>query len=488
MIDDAKVPSVGYVSDAAVNNAEILFGAERANVSALADLIGIVQSAVMNESLVVSQMAMKRSTLLQQLDFADCFRISEDERDGEKVISIKSPLPLPAGDVVLGVDEQGEPSANSAAGEFFLAMAWSEALQGDDVLGSLVMPERLSQAQPRGEAYFNKFAAFMCWLQADRNLIKFENKEASRVFWKTAERPLHLYRLLARRLVSCRDRFGLDLTCSVIEEPLFSLSLAQEVNEPLEYLEKFDAIVQGAIVAARPKAFERWRFPAVGAAVLGRCARLDDLPKAVTEARDRLQKPRNQIRAMNRDLVAFQREMDLGYDTHFKELNRLKASLQRALRAFGEGTSYQEELEAFPVSDRIWWLPRLFAFAMGAMKSPQNALADVAAMPWVQRQRFLRYVPGMRNAASYVKSLRTPIMEKIVQDLGRIDRQSAGVQCQTLDWARDLIRRCADLRSVENIGTKVLSGTGRLSENAFWLRLILDDSMRESFFLPKQAG
>jgi hypothetical protein len=74
-----------------------------------------------------------------------------------------------------------------------------------------------------------------------------------------------------------------------------------------------------------------------------------------------------------------------------------------------------------------------------------------------------------------------------LQDLGRIDRHSAGVQCQSLDWARDLIRRCADLRSVENIGTKVLSGTGGLSENAFWLRLALDDSMRESFFLPKQA-
>src|SRR5262245_31415966 len=117
MIDDAKVPSVGYVSDAAVNNAEILFGVERANVSALADLIGIVQSAVMNESLVVSQMAMKRSTLLQQLDFADCFHVSEVDRDGEKVTSIRSPLPLPAGDVRMDVDEQGDPSGNSAVGD-----------------------------------------------------------------------------------------------------------------------------------------------------------------------------------------------------------------------------------------------------------------------------------------------------------------------------------------------------------------------------------
>jgi len=488
--DETRLPATGYISDATVNNAEILYGADRPNMASLVDLINVVQCAVMNERVIVSPMAMKRSSLLGELDFAGCFEVSTEEEDGETVTRIKSPLQVPEGGALIDVDEHGEPSASSAAGELLLATAWSEALQEDDVLGSLVLPERLAEDQPRGDAYFAKFTAFMCWLLADRGLMNYADEEARRSFEDPADKHLRLYRLLTRRLVSCRDRFGLDLICSVIEEPIFSLSVAQEVNEPLEYLEQFDAKVHEGIVAGRAEAFERWHFPAVGAAVLAKCKRIDELPKEIAAARESLLKARSTIRAMNVEIAAFEREMKLGNDAHFKELNRLKVALQRALQAFGDDTAYRADLEAFPVSDRIWWIPRILVSAVGAMKAPEKALAEISALPWVQRQRFLRHVTGMRNASSYVKSSRSPVMAKIIEDIGRLDWNAANVQCETLDWARDFIQRCCDLRTADEIGNKVLFAVTDeeggepvdVLENAFWPLLALNEPLRATYF------
>ena len=290
-----------------------------------------------------------------------------------------------------------------------------------------------------------------------------------------AETHLHHYRLLSRRLMACRDRFGLDLTPSVIEEPLLGLALAQEINRPFGFLEKFDAAVHEAILAARPKAFEFWHLPALGAAVLGRTKRLAHLPRHIHSACRQLLQARQKIRTLNGQLIAFEREMELGDDRHFRELNRLKITLQKALQAFGAETEFREELEAFPLTERVWWLPKLLTSTIGAMKSPDQAVAGLTAMPWLRRQSYLRYVPGLTTAASYVKKVRAPVLRHLMENFLGLPWERALVQSGTIGWALDLTERCAGLRKLQAICTKVLDtlqdDAGRetsLKEDLFW--------------------
>jgi hypothetical protein len=496
MNSEFRLPSMCYISDATVNNAETLFNGESPNITSLIDLISIVQAAVLNEWLVTSTMALKRSSLLQELDFADTFHVSEQIDGEDTVFNITPPKGFEKDNtpVVIDEDEQGELCSNSAVGELFLACAWSEMLQDDDILGSLFIPERLPEGARRGDSYMAKFAGFMLWLQANRNITKFENEGARQHFTQLAEEHLQRYRLLSHRLIACRDRFGLDLTCSVIEEPLFSLSVAQEVNSPFEYLEKFDVTVHEALVAMRKEAFEKWHFPSVGAAVLAKTERLNDLPTQIKVARSKLLKARSKIRAQNIEVLSFEREMNLGNDKHFRELNELKVTLQKALQAFGSDTEYQAELEAFPLTERIWWLPKLLTSAIGAMKSPDKALADISAMHWLRRQSYLRYVPGMRGASSYAKKTRIPIMEHLIKNILRLDWNKANLQSQTVGWAMDLTERCSDLRSTDKIENKVLVSLKdengeetSVKEDVFWGMLSLNDSLKKLFLLGNES-
>lgn len=487
----AEHPSAGYISDATVNNAEILYGAEPANMAALIDLINIVQSAVLNERLIASPLALRNSSLLQALDFAKTFEVREEARDGETVIDITAPWDLPPEDanILIDLDENGEPVASSGAGELLLAMAWSEMLQDDPILGSFVEPRNLADDQPRGEAYIFKHLAAMCWLMTDRGIMPFDSDEVREEFVAIAAHCLERYGLLARRLVSCSDRFGLDLTHSVLEAPLLGLSVAREVTAPLDWLEQFDRQIHDGIVAARADAFERWRFPAIGAVVLGRCKSLDDLPAETARAREALLKARNHVKAMNLELHEYERELEFGNDDHFAELNRIKVALQRTLETFGAETAYQAELEAFPVSERMWWIPGLVKSALGVMNAPVKTAADIAAMPWVRRQVFLRCTPGLKSAADYVNGVREPVMTRIIEGIAGADRDIALRQSQTLAFASDLVVRCTDLRPSDAIGDNVLftmqdddAGEVPVSENVFWRLMATSDQMREAFY------
>ncbi len=490
------LPSMCYVSDAAINNAETLFSGEHPNITSLIDLIGIVQAAVLNEWLVTSNMALERSSLLKELDFADSFHVSERDERGETIIHITPPKGFEKDNtpVVIDTDEQGELCASSAAGELFLASMWSDNLKNDEALGSLFIPEHLPEGSHRGDSYLAKFAVFMLWLQANRNIAKFDNEETRQKLMQIAEKHLQHYRLLSRRLIASRDRFGMDLICSVIEQPLFSLSIAKEVNAPFEYLERFDATVNNAIAAKREEAFENWHFPAVGAAVLAKTERLDDLPAQIKIARDKLMIARSKIRALNIELLGFEREMNLGNDRHFKELNKIKVRLQKALQAFGADTEFQEDLEAFPLVERIWWMPKLLVSTLKAIKSPENALADIMAMPWLRRQSYLRNVPGLRGASSYVKKTRKPIMGHLIENILRLDWNRANTQSQTVAWAMDLMERCSDLRSADKIGNKLLDSLKDddgnevdVNEDIFWGLLSLDDRFK-NLYLPGNAS
>ena len=129
-------PSISYISDACCNNAETLYNGKAPNMTSLLDLTNLVQAAVMNEYLVTSTMALKRNSLLQQLPFADTFRVTESLESGDVVHHIHSPKGLLAqpkkqGDVLIDVDANGELCANSAGGELYLACAWSEMLSGN---------------------------------------------------------------------------------------------------------------------------------------------------------------------------------------------------------------------------------------------------------------------------------------------------------------------------------------------------------------------
>ena len=117
--------------------------------------------------------------------------------------------------------------------------------------------------------------------------------------------------------------------------------------------------------------------------------------------------------------------------------------------------------------------------------------AGAASRPFAHahRQSYLRLVPGMKNAGSYARNLRSPVMRKNIEQLGRINWNHAQVQSKTLDWSNDLVQRCSTLTNPETIGNKVLAvlkseteNDVEIVENNFWFHLIQIDGIREQFF------
>jgi hypothetical protein len=285
--------------------------------------------------------------------------------------------------------------------------------------------------------------------------------------------------MLARRLIHARDTFDLDLTCSVLEQPMYGMSVVSELSQPLMHLQKYDHIVAQTIMTNRESAFETWRFPAVGATVLGRCKSLDDLPKQIIIARDKLLKPRQEIRRRNQEMVQFEQEMAFGNDNHFKELNRLKLMLERALAAFGSETQYSQSLAAFPFSERIWWLPKMLTAVLDAVKSPEKVLADLSKEPWLKRQSYLRYVKGLPAASSYLKKADNPIMEHLIKGVLKWDFAKAKFQSHILASASELTARCcASANPAEIVLSPILNlGNVDLMENEFWSLATIDDQI-----------
>ena len=64
------------ISEVAAHHIETFYGKGTPSLASLSDLVEICQAAVFHERLVVSPVAYKYSTLLQQLKCADTFEIS----------------------------------------------------------------------------------------------------------------------------------------------------------------------------------------------------------------------------------------------------------------------------------------------------------------------------------------------------------------------------------------------------------------------------
>jgi len=224
------------ISDVAVHHVETLYRNETPTLAAISDLAEICQAAVLQEKVIASPTAYKRSTLLQELNCATKIDVSITEKTEEDIAQETELSPEKEG-LVIDIDEKGRLYGTSYEAELFLSMAFGELMQHDPVLWALFNPDQLDTGIDRGVYFIEKLPGLMILMQAYHNTLPVEDEEVGQLIRDTFKPTVEQYEQYTGRMLRLQHQYGMTFVNSILEDPLID---SIRINESAQLIERDD--------------------------------------------------------------------------------------------------------------------------------------------------------------------------------------------------------------------------------------------------------
>jgi hypothetical protein len=476
-------PGVAFITDIAAHHAEVIFGGGTRTLAALSDLAEICQAAVLNDTLAVSPIAYRGSTLLQQLD---C--VETPDVDLVPAVDESAQGAATAEDIVIDQAEDGELTTDHPEGRLFLTYLAGSQLYASPVLWGLTHPEQLGPDRDRGLYFLDKLPAFVFLLQARKGAAAFESEDVRSDLLKRTQPHLTAYRKYASRVVGLQESHGVEPVFSCLEAPLgddLRVNRAVESLQTPAFWSEFRGRLNQAVMGDRTSYFQKWKVPPLGLMVLGSAARLDDLPREIAK----LRKPFLKIR---RELIKLEEDRRAAYsdgvdDRRYREAVRVDQRIRKAYEAFDASLADHRRSREVKRAEWVFSMPKYIA---SLVSLGIGSVGDIIAFADLERRNYLGYVPGLHKAASFIKaSDRRYIAEIAERFLGRPVDLFA-MHRRMLQFAVDKVRSYSDFADgaapVEADEFTIGAGEGRrvIPHSELWGAMVKEDELRQLLLHP----
>jgi hypothetical protein len=473
-------PGLGVVSDIAVHHAETLYGSGTPTLAALSDLAEICQAAVLNESLVAAPAAYHASTLLQQLDCAETLTMTVEESSGEEA---------DPDDAVLIDVSGGRLTSPQPFGRLVLAMMAGELLQESGMFSGLTNPAGLDPDEDRALFFLDRLPIFLFLLQAKKGAAAFDSEAVRRDLLDRSERDRAAYADYAGRLLALHESHGVQPTFSCLEEPLgddFRVERAIDTIQTPTFWDEFEGKLKDAVEGDRSAFFERWTVPPLGLMVLGAARSLDDLPAQITRLRDRFQKVRRRLVALEQEKQAALNEGGGMDDRRYKDAVSIDQQIRKAFEAFDDALAEHRRALAIKRSERVFNLPKYLGWLVSIGVGSIGHLIEIADL---RRRHYLGYVPGLHKSLAFVKSCDAAYIADIAERLLGRPSDSFGLHAAMLQLAAGKIEAYSayadDAAPVDDDAMTI--DEVALPHSEIWWRMVEHDELRRLLLHPLAA-